>query len=496
MAEAFNMQALERLLKSLQGTGSEDKALKAQSKSQQELAKLNGEIQKQLAEQQSQYAQALAAQQAAASLEAERSRQEYERPFQEAGLTGYYNGNQTLQGQQLATTIDQFNRQFSLNSEIERRQISLAELTQQQQNAVAQGNLDLAREIQTRQVQLQAEQQAAQQELDRIKTSGFMENGNLTEEARQARFNEANQRAQTMGFYMPSYAEVIPEGNIGGFGYNDERSYHAASMMAEQAGTLPQGQMTDEAQKWRAQAGLEYARTAAQLSSNPADYFESAAYMRNAGNTGALGFLDAINKNGLGSNVGFRTGAGATPQTNSMANVAGTPTPAFMGNPVSNSPTGPQPTTGRNAAAPTGASPSLTRAENVSNGTEDVYTTMMHTNEIAPQVKTYTPPASPGPSPIPAFVAGASPSSVNPQSIVPGSPPIGVSDPVAERLSAFQPLFRAGAHKLQAGALESLSPTERGLFQSAAKASGVNPEDYEQSYKRSHTFNTENARKA
>lgn len=542
MAEAFSMEALEKLLKSLQGTGSEEAAAKNQSKAQQQLAKLNGEIQKQIAQMQIQAQQAMQQQQAATSMAELLAKQNFEKPFTEAGLTGFYNGNNTLPRDQLMTSIDQFNRSHALESEIERGKMSLAQLTEEHQNAIATGQLDLAREIQTRQQALEEQIQTQESELNYMKTSGYMDNGQLTEEARAQRRQEAIAQAQTTGFYVPSYAEVVPEGTIGNYGYNDERSYNEAVRLSQQDGSYSGGQMTDAAQQWRVNAGLDYAKTAAAMSQTPEDYFLSAAYMRNAGQTGALGFLDAVNQQGLGSSVGFRTAGGPTPRTNSMANVAAGGQTNVQGGPAPQpnmgvavdmeqaqpemqmkvgipgeqpvpqfvTDTGQQmfaggggrfderagrPITGRGAAPSDGPSPSLTQAAAANDGNAQVYKTQM-----------YKPPA---PQPTVAQTTGAqaqnggqvqtpgfiqtnrpqAPAAVNSQSAIPG----GVTDVAAQRLAAFQPIFQRGAHKLAPGALEALSPTERGLLTSAAKASGINPADFEQTYKRSHTFNTESA---
>jgi hypothetical protein len=58
-------------------------------------------------------------------------------------------------------------------------------------------------------------------------------------------------------------------------------------------------------------------------------------------------------------------------------------------------------------------------------------------------------------------------------------------DTAQRRLAAFAPTFLRGAHKLAPGAMESMSPTEKALFGSAARASGIRPEDWDASYKRS-----------
>lgn len=503
MADAFNMEALEKLLKGMQGTGSDDKTAKNQSKAQQDLAKLQGEIQKQLAEQQNQYQQAIQAQQAAAALEAQRQKEQYEKPFTEAQLTGTYNGAPTVQQQQLTQSGQQFQQTFGLqqaqqqlDSDIKNRAQQLAELTQQQQNAVATGQLELSRQIQTQTLALQQKQQDDQARLDRSKVSGYMETGDLTEDARAKRRQEALSQAQTMGFYQPSYAEVVPTGKVGGFDYNDERSFNEATRMATEAGTIAQPQMTDEAQKWRAQMGLDYAKTAAELSSHPEDYFKSAAYMRNAAGTGALGFLDDINKGGLGSSSGFRgTATSPTPATGSMASIAaggqtGAPvTPGFAVDPAISAPgnmmyAGGTPgfvETARTGAVREGPSASLSQAGAVNDGTGQTYQSSMHVDATPdlPKFMATPTPVTPG---YPA--QSAEPSVVNAQSAVPGAVP----DVAQQRLAAFQPMFMRGAQKLAPGALESMSPTEKALFTSAANASGINPDDFNQAYKRSHTF--------
>lgn len=480
MADVFS--GFEALLGSIKGVGEDSKS---KSKSDKEIAKLQGKIQKELQAQQAQYAQQLAAQQQQAALQMQEQQQQFQKPFNEAELTGYYNGQQTLSMQQML-----------IQKGMDERKLALAELTQQQQNAVAQGNLELAREIQTRQQNLAEQQAADEKALETMKLSGRMEDGYLTEEARQNRLSEANQYAQTMGYYMPSYAQVVPEGNVGGFAYNDERSYWEATRLAQQAGTYGQYsnmEMTDAAKQWRTTAALQYAQTAAQLAQNPADYFESAAFMRGADASGATGFLQDINTTGIGSNLGFRSAQQGLPQTNSMQNIAGQP-PAAVTN--EQSPGFQRPTTPTGQPAPTGPVPdgqmmfaggggafnergsspsaSIEQARAARAGEPVLYTTQMH-QEL--------PPEQPKAAPMQAQFATAQ--AAVPQMGTATAPQSTYNAATQARLNAFAPTFQQGAHKLAPGALEALSPTERSLFNSAAKASGIRPEDFDSAYKRS-----------
>jgi hypothetical protein len=80
---------------------------------------------------------------------------------------------------------------------------------------------------------------------------------------------------------------------------------------------------------------------------------------------------------------------------------------------------------------------------------------------------------------------------------VQGQPTLGMygqaPDLAQQRLAAYAPIFQAGAHKLAPGTMEAMTPTEKGLFQSAANASGINPDDFEAQYRRSRLMTNANA---
>lgn len=472
--------------KGLEGSG-------AKSKADKQLAELEAKLKKQLQEQQYNYQLKLQEQQQKMALEELQAKQAYEKPFSEAELTGFYNGAETVNLKQLNQQGSQFNQSLQqqqteftktleqkvLDRELDTMRLDLDKLTQQQQNAIQQGQLDLEREIETEKLALQKEIQRGELALETSKTTGKMPDGTFTDAARAARVNEAMEMAKITGQVVPSYVTSSPTGNVGGFSYNDEASYNEAWRQASAAGTAPATQMTDAAQQWRAQAGLDYAKTAAQLAQSPENYFEAAAFMRNGAADASRGYLADINTQGLGSNVGFRSAGGNLPGTASMQTVAGQGTP-----------TNPAPIT---EATPSGGfnegpSPSITNAEGVRAGEGEIYTTTMHKEGVPAQTQTV--PTAFRDQFGAAQTAMPSPQPGNPQGIpTPAAAIANVGDPYSiedrARLNQYGQVFKAGAHKLAPGSLEAMNPTERSLFNSAAKASGIRPEDFDTQYKRS-----------
>ncbi len=576
----------------------------AKSKAEKELAKLEGDIKKALAKQQYAYQLQLQEQQQKASLEELQAKQAYEKPFSEAELTGFYNGQETLNKQQLTQQGQQFNQtieQQVLDRELDNMKLELAKLTQQQQNAIAQGQLDLSREIETKKLALQTEIERGQLDLETYKTTGRMPDGTFTEGARAQRVSEAMEMAKITGRVVPSYATSAPSGNVGGFSYTDEASYNEAWRQATAAGTAPAAEMTDAAQQWRAQLGVQYAQTAAQLAQNPENYFEAAAFSRSGAADAARGYLADINNTGLGSNVGFRSAAtGNLPGTASMQTVAGQGTPTnpapgqaveppgganrqnlaisqfltenpgftrqdaitwLASNPegaagmlqraqerlgqvapgsaqntrtqisqfmtenpgfdeaaarawLASNPEGAAgmlqrgnerlglgTSTGRPESVYAGGSPtfnegpsrSISNAEKVRAGEGEIYTTTMHADGTpAPQNTLpsggFTDAFTTSQAAIPQTAQGIP---------TPAAAIANVGDPYSiedrARLNQYGEVFKAGAHKLAPGALEAMSPTERSLFNSAARASGIRPEDFEQQFKRSRLQTQESA---
>lgn len=441
------------------GTGGEEELEKLRSKSARELAELQGKIQKQLQEQQYQYQLQIQAQAQAASLQQQIQGQQFQTPFMTAELTGSLNGTETLASRQLGQQQSQFEQNLALErlglegqqalgwstlgvqAEIQRRQASLAELNSAHDRAIAEGNFQLAQEIERRSMALQEDTARVQEEIARAEQSGYLANGQLTEAGRAARAREAIERGNVTGVYVdPTTGERMTTQQAQEFAAT--HGLNTAQVM----GVNAQGQLTDAAQQWRTNAALEAARTSAALSQNAGDYFESAAYLRSGDVQDTLGFLGDPRIN-AGFSSGFRTAGGALPSTSSLANLA----------------TGGE-----------GPSPSLTQAQAASaTGAPAAYTTAMHQ---APALQN---------------ALGAAQQQIAAQPFAEG-PRAPTQQQVAQygqeaagRLANIQPIFQAGAHKLAPGALESMTPTERGLFSSAAKASGIRPEDFEQQYKRS-----------
>jgi hypothetical protein len=521
-------------LPNFEGVGEDPKA---KSKADKKLAELQGKLQKQLA--QMNYENQLKLQQ---------GQQQFQKPFSEAELLGVYNGQTTLAGkqqQQNKYEFDVTSRQQEemnvLKRDMSYREMALAELTQQQNNAIQRGELDLAREMQTRKVALEEELGRGQLALDKMQTSGYMDNGQLTEDARQNRVEEALRQAEISGVFTdPDTGEVK--------GVTEARRQHEAEMALKNTQTMgvdENGNLTDAGQQWRSQMGLDYARTAAQLAQSPADYFESAAYMRGAQGSGATSFLDTINQTGFGSNMGFRSAQQGLPQVNSMQNIAqggqpapqagqtptGQPMPQYPDRPigtegVQGTPQGPldpylqqwmmKQAEGGGVEGATRAGEGLTpeqvqmmkTQQMVGTGAEGgAWTTervvqpintvmdeklrMLQAQGGAGQIQNAIRDSGPSPSISAAQGAAAGQptgytETMNRPVPAPQAQGNGVYGSVAQqRLQAFAPVFQAGAHKLAPGALESMSASEKGLFSSAAKASGINPQDFEESYKRS-----------
>lgn len=510
------MATIEDVLAQVQGLGTAQQTAKATSKAAKQLAELNGKIQKQLAKQQQEYALAIQAQQAAASLQQQREQQAFQKPFTEAELTGYYNGTKTLaqiqeeraarefresqaqQSTQFGQTLQQNETQFNktlqqqqqelqmnnemeqkkldLTAEIQRRTLQLNELDTAQKDAIARGELQLAQEIQTRKQALEEKNQQDQLSLETAQTSGFMQNGQLTEAARAARVEEALKLGQALGLIMdPTTGRALGE--------TQEAKQFNAEMALKNTQTMGRdanGNLTDASQQWRTQSGLEYAKTAAQLAANPGDYFESAAFMRNAGVQDPMAFLREINSNG-GTSVGFRAGATSLPGANSMERITqGMPVPQLQDT-----------FTNYQMSMPQDEGMVSTDMGMNEQGSDMSGLRKMsgYETQPAPRVSQEGPSAS-----ISLASAANNGQPVSFTSSMNKPLPMGATfnaqqtayvDPAQQRLAAFAPTFQAGAHKMKAGAMESMSPTEKALFGSAARASGINPEDWDQSYKRS-----------
>lgn len=512
----FDISQLTNALKGIKVGGDELDVTKLQGKNAQELAELQGKLQKELAAQQNQYNLALQAQQQAGQMALQTGQEQFQSPFMAAQLTGNYNGQSTLAAQQQAQAAaqwsqeqvargnefqanlglqynqltnqqNQFNAQqalqagefdkgyeldqqkFALQTDISNRQQALAELTQQQQNAIQQGNLDLARQIQTRQLDLQQQNQEAQNRLQTMQTSGYMDNGQLTEAARAARAQEGMQQGALTGSYIdPTTGQVVQTQAAKEFQQN----------FGLQQGQLTgnyNGQMTDAAQQWRTNAALQAAQTQAQLQANPGDYFQAAAYNRGIQGTGVLNFLPQASNMANGSNVGFRGAMSGLPPTGSMNQIA-------QGGGYTQPLAAQQ--QGQGLAASGGFGParaagdsgthSVNQAEQAYQGAQTAYTNSMN----VPSMGANQP------------VAQQQGQQGGQMYAAPNNGQLGMSgqggpDLAQQRLNSFAPTFQAGAHKLAPGTMEAMSPTERGLFNSAAKASGINPDDFQQAYNRS-----------
>ena len=511
---------LDDILKGIQGLGTADSSAKASSKAAKQLAELQGKIQKQLAKQQAEYAQALEAQRAAASLQQQREQQAFQKPFTEAELTGLYNGTKTLamiqeernarefreqqqqqesqfgrqleqSGTQFNKTLEQNQREFqmeneleqnklNLQAEIQRRTLTLQELETAQKDAIARGELALSEEIQRRKTALEEQNQRDQVALETAQTSGYMQNGQLTEAARAARAQEALARAEALGVYVDPQTGLAVGETQAAKQFNAEMALKEAQTM----GVNAQGQMTDAAQQWRTQSGLEYARVAAQLAANPADYFESAAFMRNASVQDPMNFLNEINRANAGSNAGFRSYGQGLPGANSIQRIAqGQPAPSTgMYNMFASA----QESMPQDEMVGIGLAE---RGADLNGADMGSYRGMVQSGMKPPTATQEGPSASVAQ----AQAANQGQNVAFTKSMNQPMPSLGQAfqaqqanyDPAAQRLQAFAPVFQAGAHRMGPGAMEAMSPTEKALFQSAARASGINPEDWDQSYKRS-----------
>jgi YD repeat-containing protein len=386
-----------------------------------------------------------------------------------------FNVTTGLKQQELGEDTRQFDQTYALDqqkvalqTEIDRGNLQLQQLQEQHDTALRQGQLDLAREIQTKQQALAETQAANENRLRTADQSGFMDNGQLTEAARQARAGEAYQQqqlalqdkiqtgqltlaqAQAMGYDAQgnlteaARAARVNEGlqNTQTMGYDAngnltlqgrqqglDEVYRNTGMMGVDAN----GNLTDASQQWRTSAGLQAAGMLAQAQMRPDDYFLAAALQRNGDVQNNLGFLNAA---GAGSSMGFHSAATSLPQTGTIPGLS--------------APNAQQNVPGAGQAS--GPSPSVAASQAAAAGQPAAFTTQTHD---------------------PAQAAFA-----NAQQGMP-------MDPAAQRLAAMQPTIMAGAHKLAPGSMEAMSATEKGLFTSGLKASGMSPDDWDQQYKRS-----------
>lgn len=420
MADATTFTASSASTAWAQGTGEAAATQQAKSKSDQDLEKIRSKAAQELAKQQAAYQSQQIAQQAAlqqqqqaqqqaASLEQQKEQEAWQAQWNAANLTGTYNGQQTQAAQQQQFTQESTNRAQALS-----------ELTQQQQNAVAQGNLQLSREIETRKNQLQAEQQAAEQEnqkgqlalanwqatANQQNQQGQLALGNFTATANaenqkgqlalanwEATQNNVIQQGQ-LGVSQQSQAEVarnnrvqaaLEAAKISGIftdpDTGEQKGYTQAAQEFQQTQALQtaqimgrdaNGNITEAARQANNQTALQYAQMQAQLAQSPEDYFQAAALQRNAGSD-VTGFLRDVNNIGTGSSSGFRGTMQNLPQTNSMQNIAG--------------------------QVP-GPSQSLSVAQNAAaTGQQGAYTSAQNTPAIQPPVQMPTTPGGFVPSP-------------------------------------------------------------------------------------------------
>ena len=418
--------------------------------------------------------------------------------------------------------LDISQNRLQLDSRIAATDAELRRLESDRQNAIASGQLELAKEIQGRQTVVQEQKLALDQELGRAEASGFLASGALTEQARAARAREEEaKRAAMAGEGLKTaelsgvmgngslteqaraarVAEAMRQAEISGvftdpdtgqqMGVTEARRQFDVENQLRQAqimGTDASGNLTDEAQRWRQQQAMDYAAMQAKLAQSPEDYFEAAALQRTGAAQNAMGFLQDINNQQNGTNAGFRTSMAQLPRTNSMQNIAGqTEGPSQSLAVAQNAAvTGAQgaytASMNRPAEAVNGAVPTGQRlGAGVGNGLPpgaDPYGGSMVQEYNAPQT---------GGTEMRGF-AGAQ-QAMNNGSVSTGTGQLGMTgnapDKAAQRLAGFAPTLQAGAHKLKAGALAAMSGTERGLFNSAARASGINPDDFEQQFNRS-----------
>jgi hypothetical protein len=321
----------------------QSKNIKAQTKSAQKIAKLQASTQKKVAKMQIQAQKDLAEANYHYTQALQDDTQSYNHPFDEAKMTGFYQGPQgnwvqTLEGKQQDENKREFDTNFGLeqskfglesdiqhgrldlDTEIQRGQLDLQRLNEQHDYAIATGNLDLARTTQEQKNTLETRIQAWTEASQRMQMSGFMDNGQMTEEARQNRAQEAINTGNLTGVYVdPTTGARMTTEQAREFAAN-----HGLDV-TKVMGVDESGRMTDAAQQWRTQAALDYAKTAAQLQANPGDYFESAAFQRGAQASGVPAFLQEINQNGMGPNMGFRSAQTGLPSVGSMAQVAAGP---------------------------------------------------------------------------------------------------------------------------------------------------------------------------
>lgn len=351
--------------------------------------------------------------------------------------------------------------------------------------------------------------------------SGFMENGQLTEGARATRMRELMDRGAQMGVVLDPNTGMAIGQTEAARQFNATNSLEIQRLNANTG--LEQQRITNQNTQANNQLGLQYAEVQARLAQNPEDYFVANALQRSGGAQNAMGFLRDLNTPGAGANAGFRSAMNQLPQTASMQSIAGQtpqpqmfpgmPRPEFRGDEairpmgVSATPGGapgadpggapgadpglvdPVPVQNQTSYQNEGAqgssalvdpvptssapSPSLQGASQAYQGKPAAFTTTMHkstSENMRPVQATGMPPGAN--SPVPTF--GAAQSSMR--------APV---DTAQQRLQTMQPIFQAGAHKLNSGFMESMNSVEKGLFNAGLKASGMNAQDFDTQYKRS-----------
>lgn len=210
-------------------------------------------------------------------------------------LTGNFNGQATMDAQRLANEAQQAQAERALRVQLQSGQLG-------QQEAEFARNYLLQQEQGRRQQEESTRQQAT--------LAGYMDNGQLTEAARQARAAEALAQANASG--------ILDNGQL----TEEARATRAREALQGAAtyGVGDNGQMTEAARAAREGERSQRAKDAAALTQSSRDIFRANNYFREMGAGGADQFGLGVGGGALGFSSGANRAMG-TPGTISMADV-------------------------------------------------------------------------------------------------------------------------------------------------------------------------------
>lgn len=219
--------------------------------------------------------------------------------------------------------LDEVMKKISTATGFEREKLEMqfADAQKQRDNAwkIAQYQADIAAKTAAEQLAFQKGKWQDEKDLQTWSMSGYMGDGTSTLDRQ--KFEEEiafkkNQWAQQ--YELDLRKQGFTEEEARWQRQQDEKKLNIDTRIREAAltGTY-NGQMTEDAQKWRAQLGLDATKTAAQLSQSPENWFEAGAFYDAASKQGYIGDAASL----LRSNLSSGGGGAVTPRTNSLDNV-------------------------------------------------------------------------------------------------------------------------------------------------------------------------------